>query len=103
MSEIADIYRGEILRAVYGPYRHEGKVHDLHRLNQFAEHLAECEKAQEILRAKGYGRSGMSFVEIVRCVPENVRQVLKNIFKPPAASSAPYPDIGEIHDIWTSR
>lgn len=87
MKDAAKIYRVEILRAVLGPAAHTGKVHDMARLNQIAEHLANCEDAQSILRAKGHGSAGMTFVEVARDVPPNVRQVIKRLFRTPQPES----------------
>lgn len=100
MNEIAFKYRAEILRAVLGGAPHPAKAHNLTRLNQIAEHLAECEEAQTILRAKGHGRAGMSFVDIARSVPENVKQILRDIFKSKPAPSPATPDISEAHEPW---
>lgn len=88
MTRIGEIYRGEILRAVFGKAASELKVADLARLNQLCERLAECEEAQTALRARGYGRAGMTFIEIVREVPERSfkapapRGILQQIFRP---------------------
>lgn len=101
MSSIARIYRAEIMRAVLGPKASELKAHDIARLNQIAERLADSELAQSALQAKGYGRSGASFVELVREVPTNVRQILKGLFKPRTPVS--YSGQAEVHDIWSAR
>lgn len=85
MNDIARIYRAEILRAVFGPSAHPAKAADLHRLNQLAEHMASCEEAQTILRAKGHGGPGTSIVEAARQVPANVKQVIRALFSVPAA------------------
>jgi hypothetical protein len=102
MNTVALRYRAEILRAVFGSYANEGKVRDLHRLNQLCEHLAQCEQEQEALRAKGYGRPGMTFIEIVREVPANAFGRLKNLFasKPPAHLR---PGLGEADEEWRLR
>lgn len=39
-------------------------------ITSLALHLAECEEAGAILRAKGYGTSGTSIVDVARAVPE---------------------------------
>jgi hypothetical protein len=101
MNDIALRYRTEILRAVLGPRASELKADDLTRLNQIAEHLAQCEVAQAALRARGYGRAGMTFIEIVREVPTNALGRLKKLFEPKPSPQS-HPDIGELHDIWTS-
>lgn len=98
MNDIAFKYRAEILRAVLGGNPNPTKAHNLTRLNQIAEHLAECEEAQTILRAKGHGRGGMSFVEIARSVPENVKQILRDLFK--SKPAPPVPDLSEAHEPW---
>ena len=105
MNDIALRYRATILRAVYGSYANVGKVEDLHRLNQLCEHLAQCEEAQTALRARGYGRAGMTFLEVVREVPVNALGRLKNMFKKPSATPAPaaHSDLSRVFDIWTSR
>lgn len=101
MKDAVKIYRAEILRAVLGPAAHTGKVHDMARLNQIAEHLANCEDAQSILRAKGHGSAGMTFVEVARDVPANVKRMVDNLFKlPPVAR---YPDLGEVGDGWSAH
>jgi hypothetical protein len=81
MKGPADVYRAEILRAVLGDNANVCKVANIERLNQFAEHLVDCEDAKAILRAKGYGAAGMTFVELARSLPENVRGILREIFR----------------------
>jgi hypothetical protein len=102
MNSVARIYRAEILRAVLGDKANEAKVEHIARLNQIAEHLAHSEEAQTALRAKGYGRSGMSFLEVVREVPTNALGCLRTLFTP-KASVKRYPDLNEVFDIWTAR
>jgi hypothetical protein len=102
MNDIALRYRAEILRAVLGPRASELKADDITRLNQIAEHLAQCEEAQAALRARGYGHAGMTFVEIVREVPTNALGRLKTLFAP-KASSKERPGLDEVSDIWSSR
>ena len=106
MNNVARIYRAEILRAVLGDAANESKVANIERLNQIAEHLVDCEDAKSILRAKGYGAAGMTFVELARSMPENMRGILRELFKskslcPPVQKR--YPDLGEVHDIWSAR
>jgi len=43
------------------------------QLDALAQHLAACERAMDILRAKGYGTSGMSIDALARQVPAAVR------------------------------
>jgi hypothetical protein len=102
MNNTARIYRAEMIRAVLGPRASELKAADMARLNRIAEHLAHCEEAQAALRAKGYGRAGMTFLEVVREVPVNALGRIKGWFAP-KASAAPYPELGEVHDIWSAR
>lgn len=107
MSDIAYIYRAEILRAVFGPNAIAAKAYDLHRLNAIAARLAESEQAMEILRAKGYGKTGMTLVEVIRSVPNNLRGVLANLFtfKPFRTGPLGKQEVpgAEVHDIWTSK
>lgn len=102
MTRIGEIYRGVILRSVFGAAASELKVADLERLNQLCEHLAQCEEAQTALRARGYGRAGMTFLEIVREVPVNALGRIKNWFGPSAAAK-PRQAAEEMFDIWSSR
>jgi hypothetical protein len=89
MNDIARIYLAEILRAVLGPGAHAAKAVDLHRLNQIADHLAACEEAQTILRAKGHGGPSTTIVEAARQVPANVGRVILALFSAPAAAREP--------------
>jgi len=70
MKGPADVYLAEILRAVLGDKANECKVADIERLNTIAAHLVDCEEAKAILRAKGCGTAGMTFVELARSLPE---------------------------------
>lgn len=99
MNSTADIYTAEILRAVLGKGAGDMKVEDPARLAQIADHLAECEEAKRILRAKGYGFAGASVADVARSVPDNVKAILKSIFRP----RAHYPSIGEVQDEWSLR
>ena len=99
MNDAARIYRAEIVRAVLGDRANLVQVADMTRLSQIAEHLAACEEAQTILRAKGHGMAGMSFVEVAATVPDNVRAKLKGLFSLP--SGARYPDLGEAGEAWS--
>lgn len=109
MSDIGDIYKAEILRAVLGPGAHAFKAHDSHRLRQLAERMADTEEAQSILRAKGYGAAGMSLLDIVRSVPDSARGMLRNLFRRAGATLASdqpaeaCPSLGEVHDIWSAN
>jgi len=99
MSNIANIYQAEILRAVLGPNAHAGKIADPARLRQIAEHLADSELAQSALQAKGYGRGAKSFLDLTREVPNNVRNMIKSLFAPRTPVS--YPSLGEAGDHWS--
>jgi hypothetical protein len=106
MKGPADIYRAEILRAVLGDKANECKVVDMARLNTITAHLVDCEDAKAILRTKGYGTAGMTFVELAKSMPENVRGILRDLFrshKLRAPASLRYPDLGEVHDTWSAR
>jgi len=109
MSDIGDIYKAEMIRAVLGPGAHAFSAHDSHRLRQLAERLADTEEAQSILRAKGYGWAGMSLLDIVRSVPDGARGMLRNLFRRTGATLASdepadtNPSLGEVHDIWSAR
>lgn len=108
MKGPVDVYRAEILRAVLGANASEAKVADPARLHRIATHLVDCEDARSILRAKGYGAAGMSFAELARSLPENVRVLLRDRFRKqrraaPLPSTGQYPDLGEVHDIWSAR
>lgn len=40
-------------------------------LNSLAAHLAGCEEANRLLRAKGYGKSGQAIEDVARAVLDN--------------------------------
>lgn len=108
MKGPVDVYRAEILRAVLGDKANESKVANFERLNQIAAHLVDCEDAKSILRAKGYGAAGMTFVELARSLPENVRGMLREFFsvarrRAYESPATRYPDLGEVHDSWNAR
>ena len=108
MKSPADVYRAEILRAVLGDKANTCKVANVERLNQIAAHLVDCEDAKSILRAKGYGAAGMTFVELARSLPENVRGMLRQFFSATRRQAfenpaARYPDLGEVNDSWGAR
>jgi len=83
MNNMARIFRAEMLRAAFGPGAQPAQAADLPRLNQYAQHLADCHDAQEILRANGHGAAGMSVVDVARSVPGDARQVAEAAFKKP--------------------
>lgn len=45
---------------------------DAETLEKLAQRLADSEEALEILRAKGYGNTGLSLPATVRLVPEDM-------------------------------
>jgi hypothetical protein len=100
----ADIYRAVILRAVQGPGFNSLKVADLERLNRICDHLVECEEAQRLLRRKGYGKAGMSFVELVCCVPDHVKGIFRGLLR---TAGVKLPEdrarLEETFDVWNSR
>ncbi len=100
----AEIYRAVILRATLGSGASAAKAADLDRLNRICAHLAECEEVQRTLRRKGYGRSGMSFLEIAQSVPDHVKGMLRSLFKPAGTKDAQdRADLDEAFDAWTLR
>jgi hypothetical protein len=101
MKDAEVIYRDMILRAVFGDRAHEAKVADKARLDRICAHLVTCEEAQSILRHKGHGVAGMTFVEVARSVPDNVREKLKKMFGDTPV--ARYPDLGEVDDTWSAH
>jgi hypothetical protein len=42
-------------------------------VDQLAQHLADCEEACGILRAKGYGTPGVSFIDVAKAIPEKAK------------------------------
>jgi hypothetical protein len=82
MDTITRIYRDEILRAVLGDKAHEVPVADQAKLDQLATHMADGMEANRFLRARGYGAPGKSVADAARAVPENVRQLLHDIWSP---------------------
>lgn len=46
---------------------------DTSQLEALADHLAACETAKRILRAKGYGATGQAIDVTARQVPDNFR------------------------------
>jgi hypothetical protein len=104
MDDSARIYRAVILRAVLGPSANIAKVDDLARLNRLCEHLADCEQAQRILKRKGYGKAGMTFIELACSVPDHVKGIFRGLLR---SAGVKLPEdrskIDEAFDIWTSR
>ena len=71
MIDLAIIYRDQMVRGVLGTRPAiQAKEADTALLNNLAQRLAEAEAATELLRAKGYGRRGMSILDMARVLPE---------------------------------
>jgi hypothetical protein len=70
VSQPVDCYRHAIIRAVTGN-RPAMIFHvvDETALRHICERLAEAERAFEILRAKGHGKSGLLLHEVAALVP----------------------------------
>lgn len=73
MSRVGDLkatYRHQLVRAVLGERPAEcSRVHDAAEVARIAKHLADCEEACAILRAKGWGDFGKSLIDAVKAVP----------------------------------
>lgn len=75
MTDVALIYRDQMVRAVLGSRPAIlAKEADTTALDRMAARLADAEKALELLRAKGYGNSGMLLHEVVITVPAQSRK-----------------------------
>lgn len=100
----AEIYRAVILRATHGSGYNLTKVADLQQLNRICERLAECEEAQRLLRGKGYGKPGMTFVELVCSVPDHVKGIFRGLLR---TAGVKLPEdrsqLEETFDAWNSR
>jgi hypothetical protein len=96
MSDLIDVYQHQVIRSVTGahPVMLE-KIADPVALDCLCHRLADADEARQLLCAAGHGWPSQSLADFVRTV-------LK-IARTPPATSTPYPDPGEIHDIWTSR
>jgi hypothetical protein len=70
MSQPVDCYRDAIIRAVTGN-RPAMVFHvvDETALRRICERLAESERAHALIRAKGYGSTGMLLDELAALVP----------------------------------
>jgi hypothetical protein len=100
----ADIYQAVILRAVNGLKANPLRVDDLARLKRICQHLADCEEAQRLMQRKGYGKVGMSFLDIVASVPPNPLKWLSGAFRPVTLKSLEdQTKLAEAFDIWSSR
>lgn len=63
MTMLARRFQDMIVRAVHDT--------DKTMLASIAEQLARCERANEMLRAKGYGSTGMAIDATVRTIPHS--------------------------------
>jgi hypothetical protein len=100
----AGIYRAVILRAVLGSGYSTTKVADLKQLDRICEHLVDCEEAQRILRRKGYGKPGMTFIELAASIPDHIKGMLRSLFRPAGTKmSEDRAELDEAFDIWSSR
>ncbi len=79
MTDLALIYRDQMVRAVLGSRPAIlAKEADTTALERMAARLAEAEEALEQLRALGYGKRGMTLVEVVKTIlptPERAAQL----------------------------
>ena len=70
MSMPVEVYRDQIIRAVTGNQpAMVFHVTDEVALRRLSERLAESERAHALIRAKGYGRTGMLLDELAALVP----------------------------------
>lgn len=71
---IQQTYRHQMVRAVLGEVPAEcARVASPTEVNRLAQHLADCEEACAILRAKGWGKPGVSFIDVAKAVPEKAK------------------------------
>jgi len=72
--DLPTVYRDQMVRAVLGARPAMlAKEADTAALGRLAQRLAEDEQAMELLRAKGYGKRGMSILDMVQALPEVTR------------------------------
>lgn len=69
MSPEAEIYRGAVIRAVSGRHGAPYTEYDAFALEDICEQLARAERANEILRHRGYGTAGTQVHEAAALVP----------------------------------
>lgn len=70
MTDLDQVYRSQIVRAIYG--MGPGKIRrvdDETALARIVECLAEADQVKAILRAKGWGVAGTSVVDVANMVP----------------------------------
>jgi len=69
--DLKTVYRDQMVRGVLGERPAIlAKEADTALLSNLAQRLAEAEAATELLRAKGYGRRGMSILDMVKKLAE---------------------------------
>lgn len=85
MSDLALIYRDQMVRAVLGGGPAIlAKEANTTALEKMSQRLADAEEALELLRGKGYGTRGQTLVEVIKALP----------LAPPSAA--------QLHDIWST-
>lgn len=73
-TAIQQAYRHQLVRSVLGEVPAEcARVHNPTEVDRMAQHLADCEQACSILRAKGYGKPGVSFIDVAKAMPEKAK------------------------------
>ena len=86
MSDLAAIYRHQMIRSVLGSSLAVlPKEANPTMLDSLSDRLADAEMAIELLRAKGYGHRGLSLADMVKALPPA-----------PQAALA-------VHDIWNTK
>ena len=69
--DLPTVYRDQMVRAVLGTRPAMlAKEADTSALNRMAQTLAENEAAVELLRAKGYGKRGMTLLDMIKALPQ---------------------------------
>lgn len=69
--DLPTVYLDQMVRAAIGTRPAMlAKTADTATLRRMAQTLAENEAAVELLRAKGYGKRGMSILDMVRALPD---------------------------------
>jgi len=69
--DLLTVYRDQMVRAVLGERPAMlAKEADTTMLERLAQRLAEAEAGMELLRNKGYGKRGMSILDMVKALPD---------------------------------
>lgn len=72
--DLATVYRDQMVRGVLGERPAMlAESADTAMLSRLAQRLAEAEASLELMRAKGYGRRGMSLLDMIKALPESPR------------------------------